>query len=67
MAENARKYTLEMIGEACREIGILVLVFVPLDAMFARNSLGWKMWAFSMAVGLALLMTGIQFERKRSL
>jgi len=67
LAENARKYTLEMIGDACRDIGILILVFMPLDAMFAQQRLSWGLWVLSLAVGLAFVITGIQLERKRSL
>lgn len=67
MADNARKYTLEMVGEAFRDIGILVLVFVPLDAMFAEHPLGWKMWSVSLAIGVAALAAGIGFERRRKL
>lgn len=56
-----------MIGDACRDIGILILVFVPLDAMFAQYPLSRILWALSLAVGFAFLITGIQLERRRSL
>ena len=65
--ENTRKYTAEMVGEALREIGILVLVFVPLDAIFAQRRLGWKLWISSLSIGALFLFLGIQFERRRKL
>jgi len=65
LAESTRKYTAEMVAEALREIGGLVLVFVPLDAMFAPRPLGWKGWVVSMSIGMGTLPVGIGIERSR--
>lgn len=48
-----------MVGEAFRDIGILILVFVPLDAMFAPRGIGWIQTCFALAIGATALIAGI--------
>jgi hypothetical protein len=60
-----KKYTAEMIGEALREAGILVLVFAPLYVIFEKSGASWiTLWKV-LFIAVALLLLGIQIERKR--
>jgi hypothetical protein len=62
----------EMIGEFLRELAVLVLVFVPLEAYISckekdsQNGLlgGWTLIA-SIASSTVFLAVGIWFERRR--
>ncbi len=55
----------ELFGATLREIGILLLVFVPLDATFYDGHIDWPalmglvILAFS---GIALIVAGIWLE-----
>ena len=57
-----------MIGEFVREVAVLVLVFVPLEAY---RGLHWKWWVLSLAVAgtiavaILILGIGIRIERQR--
>jgi hypothetical protein len=59
------KYTDEMIGEALREAGTLVLVFAPLYVIFEGSKASWVTLCLVLFVGIALLIFGIQVERRR--
>ena len=63
MAE--KKYTDEMIGEALREAGTLVFVFAPLYVIFEKSEADWYTLTSAVLVGVALLMFGIEVERRR--
>ncbi|MGH9498127.1 MAG: hypothetical protein ACRD3L_03210 [Terriglobales bacterium] len=55
----------ELIGETLREIGILLLVFVPLDATFYQGEIRWAamIGLFILGVsGVALIAAGIVLE-----
>lgn len=60
-----KKYTAEMIGEALRESGTLVLVFAPLYVIFERSNATWFILVLVLLVAVILLIIGIQVERKR--
>ena len=53
---------LELIGESVREIGVLILVFVPLDAVFYQGRIAWpaQIGLVILAVaGLATIALGV--------
>ena len=52
----------ELVGETVREIGILVVVFAPLDAAFADESLESRVLASIVAAALGLIAAGIVLE-----
>ena len=60
-----RKYTAEMVGEALREAGTLVLVFAPLYVIFEKSNATWGTLCLVLFVAIVLLLLGIQVERKR--
>lgn len=62
-----KRYTDEMVGEALREAGTLVVVFAPLYVIFEKSDADWYTVVSALLVGVALLMFGIQVERKRLL
>ena len=63
---SEKKYTDEMIGEALREAGTLVLVFAPLYVIFEKSDASWFTLCLVLLVAIALLILGIQVERNRS-
>jgi hypothetical protein len=59
--------TFELLGESVREIGILLAVFVPLDAAFYEGRLGIPTLiclALIEFAGLALIAVGIMLETR---
>jgi hypothetical protein len=60
-----RKYTLEMIGESLREIGELLIVFVPLYDLFEKDKPSWYIVIAVFTLGIACLVGGIRIERTR--
>ena len=70
MSETERCSVSEMIGEALREIAVLTLVFVPLEAY---RGVTWKTWVvilamvLTVALAIAIVALGISLERKREL
>jgi hypothetical protein len=61
-----KKYTLEMIGEALREMGVLVIVFVPLYELFEHEHPSWYIVLLLIFIGIGCLLTGIEVERRRA-
>jgi hypothetical protein len=58
--------TADLVGETVREIGILITVFVPLDAAFHEGKFGWPVivcLVVLMIAGLMLIVTGVMLER----
>lgn len=53
----------ELWGESVREIGILVLVFVPLDILISSGPPNWKNILTFAVVGLILIVLGVEIER----
>jgi hypothetical protein len=64
LAEH-KKFTAEMVGEALREAGTLVLVFAPLYVIFEKSDASWFTLCLVLFVAVVLLLLGIQVERKR--
>ena len=61
----AGKQPYELWGEAIREIGLLLFVFAPLDALFKRdygNSTDWLIAGCVAVAGLILIWVGIVLE-----
>lgn len=59
--------TFELLGESVREIGILLAVFVPLDAAFYQGQLGILVVICLVLIefaGLALIAVGVMLERR---
>ena len=54
-----------MIGDAMREAGMLLWVFTPLYEIFEPKPHSWIMLLALLGVGTALLVVGIQVERRR--
>ncbi|MBZ5559625.1 MAG: hypothetical protein LAO77_20345 [Acidobacteriia bacterium] len=54
-----------VFGETMREIGILVIVFVPLDAAFAPNTLGPATLRRVVIGAAALIFGGIMAESRK--
>jgi hypothetical protein len=55
----------ELAGESLREIGILLVVFVPLDAVFSQGELHSETiiaLAILIIVGVVLIFAGISLE-----
>lgn len=61
-----KKYTLEMIGESLREAGTLVIVFTPLYELFEHDRPAWYIVLSGVAIGIGLLLAGIEIERRRA-
>jgi hypothetical protein len=60
-----KKYTDEMIGEALREAGTLILVFAPLYVIFEHSPASWITLVLTLFVGITFLTFGIEIERRR--
>jgi len=52
----------KMIGEFFRELGVLVIVFYPIESQLRQTAWGKALIA---AVGVACLAVGIVIERRR--
>lgn len=63
---SEKKYTLGMIGEALREAGTLLLVFTPLYEVFEHGRPQWYIFVLILAIGIGLLLVGIEVERRRA-
>ncbi len=53
-ADQERKTVAEMLGEAFREIGVLVAVFVPLDVLVAEGKFSWRWLLVTVAIAAPL-------------
>ena len=54
----------QMVGEALREIGVLLLVFAPLETLFNPGVSSWWETAAMVALGLVAGLLGIALEGK---
>jgi len=62
---DSQKTFSEMLGEALREIAVLVIVFVPLDVLVAGKTFGWK-WLFAtVGISTPLFLMGVALEKMR--
>jgi len=57
-----RKSRREMSGEFLREIAVLLVVFVPLDAIFNPGALRWPQIGAFVAVALGVGYLGMRLE-----
>ena len=64
--EGARKSILEMMGEAFREVAVLVVVFAPLDRWVEHRPYTWSDSFETFGVGAMIFALGVIFERFRS-
>ena len=62
---TGKKHTDEMIGDALREAGTLVLVFAPLYEIFESKPHNWTILFSLLLAGIGLLFQGILVERRR--
>jgi len=64
----ARKTTTEMVGEALREVGVLLALFAPLERIIVRGERPTLGFAVTVAALVFLLVgVGILVERLRRL
>lgn len=65
MGELPKTFT-EMLGEAFREIAVLVIVFAPLDRWVEYRSYTWfDFWA-TFGISVSLFLMGVLFEKMRA-
>ena len=62
MLHFERKPILRLVGETLREIGILVVVFAPLEAVFAERALGAPVLMALILGSAAAIGAGILLE-----
>jgi len=55
----------EMVGEFLREVGVLLVVFVPLEALFNPGALRWWEFAGIVAMALGIGYIGVRIEERR--
>lgn len=55
-----------LVGETLRELGMLVLVFAPLDSLFQRGGPPWTFVIRLIVLGLILVVLGIMIEAWRT-
>jgi hypothetical protein len=63
--ESAPKSVSEMIGEICRELAVLVLVFVPLE-LYKNTEISGSVVAIAIVGSILLAAVGILIEWLRS-
>jgi hypothetical protein len=64
---ESKKTRAEMVGEALREVGVLALVFIPLDHAFSAEP-ALPLWAVVLATivfGLGAIGLGVLIEEIR--
>jgi hypothetical protein len=63
--EEPRKTIFEMMGEAFREIAVLVIVFAPLDRWVERRAYTWGDSLETFGISGTIFILGVLFERLR--
>jgi len=53
------------LGETLREMGLLMLVFAPLDALFAERNVGRDVLGGIMTTGVLFVICGILIAESR--
>lgn len=56
------KQRYELWGESIREIGVLLLVFAPLDRILKLDRAHWVWLTVAVGIGLALIEIGVVLE-----
>jgi hypothetical protein len=64
VAEHKEKS--QLIGDFLREMSVLIVVFLPLDAFF-QNKLDWSTIGVALLIGGALLWWGLILEGREEL
>ena len=59
-----RKSVAEMTAEFCRELGVLIIVFYPIEAHFTGGLSGFK-YLGVVAAGMISWSIGVIIERRR--
>lgn len=57
-----RRRAIVLVGETARDVGILVLVFAPLDALFQRGGPAAVIVVILVAIALISVAVGIMLE-----
>ena len=57
-----KRKLLHLIGETSREIGVLILVFAPLDAFFQPHAASGRFVILAVGIALTLIIGGIMLE-----
>ena len=66
MAEQSKSFP-EMLGEALREIAVLIIVFAPLDRWVDHRTYTWiDLWE-TFAISASLFLMGVILEKLRTL
>lgn len=60
-----RKSRREMVSEFLREVAVLLVVFVPLDALFNPGALRWWEIGIIVAIALGVGYVGMRLEETR--
>jgi hypothetical protein len=55
----------EMVSEFLREVAVLLVVFVPLEALFNPDTLRWWEFAPIVAMALGIGYIGMRIEERR--
>ncbi len=55
----------EMVAEFLREVAVLLVVFVPVDALFNPGALSWWEIAIIVAIALVVGYVGMHLEETR--
>ena len=58
----------ELLAESLREVGVLLLVFAPLEVILRSEHSRWWQWLIAVILliaGLALVEVGIRMESER--
>ena len=62
-AASSRLHTaVRLLGETLREIGVLVLVFAPLDSLVSSSALTSRQVALMIGVAIVLIAIGVFLE-----
>jgi hypothetical protein len=59
-----RQHIVRLVGETLREMGLLTVVFAPLDAIFGGTNANLIPLAVIMVIGATLIVCGILIETK---
>jgi len=55
----------DLLGETVREMGLLIVVFAPLDAIYADAPMNRMLLAIMLFFGLLLVAIGILIEARK--
>jgi hypothetical protein len=67
VADDARIIRRQHAGEVFSELGVLVLVFLPLETILQKNAYWLEVSAVSFLVGVGLVIYGIELRIRAAL